>query len=616
MSIGKRLARERDEMCRELRRLHESTLELHDKMIMEIQVLKKDTIGDDSESVIEACNGLHEKWQQNTRQWFSSNLAEAEHKLWIADESWRKSRSHNVSQVQNDAAYAQRNLRDRIDEIKGRSLALPSSSGSVAALASSEEEDLDVSHDYEDLDKNDATTSSGSVSLPIVTSTPGQSGINQSGGAMQRRINANIAQRKKLATPSPSQHPGESRTSLDESLYSSLSNDVYTKIGSPKQHQSLVESGTASVIEVIEPTASEEEEFKKAIQGMNWSASAAGDSNKASPITIFPRDDELRASILTNTSTISNSNHHARPVQVRSPTTSSSKTSSLRSRNSRYSSNGELSPTKRLLEMGIITDNLEDDDTIPDVDKSKSNNKAASFLQKIAKKTSTKLKKRSSPAPPFVYENVNNDQDQGDRRSLTSSQGHNGQVAEEHILPDSFDDDLILNGESNNNINPDNESTKRMSGVGSSGGGVTSSTSITLRANKSSVSPASRKSASSSTSKGSAGSEDSGIGIPVKSNAALIQQEIQIQQHQPPVEANFRLGKIEEASSVASSSTSNHHHKLVNGNGNHGMVKPIKVKKSRENKAWYDVPSDDNTEAPEADSLASIISHRGSSDED
>ena len=44
-----------------------------------------------------------------------------------------------------------------------------------------------------------------------------------------------------------------------------------------------------------------------------------------------------------------------------------------------------------------------------------------------------------------------------------------------------------------------------------------------------------------------------------------------------------------------------------------------KSKKIREfgtSKAWYDVPSDDDTEAPEADSLASIISHRGSSDEE
>ena len=44
MNLSKRLAKERDEMGRELRRLHENTLDLHDKMIMQIQVLKTDTI--------------------------------------------------------------------------------------------------------------------------------------------------------------------------------------------------------------------------------------------------------------------------------------------------------------------------------------------------------------------------------------------------------------------------------------------------------------------------------------------------------------------------------------------------------------------------------------------
>ena len=42
MSIAKKLTKERDEMCRELRRLHDSTIELHDNMIMELQVLKEE----------------------------------------------------------------------------------------------------------------------------------------------------------------------------------------------------------------------------------------------------------------------------------------------------------------------------------------------------------------------------------------------------------------------------------------------------------------------------------------------------------------------------------------------------------------------------------------------
>lgn len=42
MSIAKKLAKERDEMCRELKRLHDSTMELHDNLIMELQVLKEE----------------------------------------------------------------------------------------------------------------------------------------------------------------------------------------------------------------------------------------------------------------------------------------------------------------------------------------------------------------------------------------------------------------------------------------------------------------------------------------------------------------------------------------------------------------------------------------------
>lgn len=90
---------------------------------------------------------------------------------------------------------------------------------------------------------------------------------------------------------------------------------------------------------------------------------------------------------------------------------------------------------------------------------------------------------------------------------------------------------------------------------------------------KSSVSPSSRKSASSHTSKGS---EDSGIGIPVNKT---------------------NTNNVEE----------------------HNVPKKVPKKRETSNnmsKAWYDVPSDDDTEAPEADSLASIISHRGSSDEE
>ena len=37
--MSKKLAKEREEMCRDLSRLHESMIELHDQMIMEMQVM-------------------------------------------------------------------------------------------------------------------------------------------------------------------------------------------------------------------------------------------------------------------------------------------------------------------------------------------------------------------------------------------------------------------------------------------------------------------------------------------------------------------------------------------------------------------------------------------------
>ena len=82
-----------------------------------------------------------------------------------------------------------------------------------------------------------------------------------------------------------------------------------------------VESGTASVIEVIEPTAAEEEEFKQAFKEMNWLGS-------------FPRDNAMRSSVITTASAspMMTSRHHARPVQVRSPTLSKTSRDSYGSR--------------------------------------------------------------------------------------------------------------------------------------------------------------------------------------------------------------------------------------------------------------------------------------------
>ena len=76
LSVSKKLTKEREEMCRELGRLHESMIELHDKMIMEMQVqdifediLKKtvDAFVDVSGSSTRKCHSA-KKWTEARRQ--------------------------------------------------------------------------------------------------------------------------------------------------------------------------------------------------------------------------------------------------------------------------------------------------------------------------------------------------------------------------------------------------------------------------------------------------------------------------------------------------------------------------------------------------------------------
>ena len=259
------------------------------------------------------------------------------------------------------------------------------------------------------------------------------------------------------------------------------------------------------------------------------------------------------------------SRHHARPVQVRSPTLSKTSRDSYGS--GRYSSNGELSPTKRLLEMGIHTSSIDHNAVQGDLATSASvtgngNNHIEDKTE--SRSSSIRSNKKLSPNIIQMYANIQDHDEVQHHNHHHHHLGHHGEgVVEEHVLPDNFDDEEHPGG----------------------GSGVVEP--------KSSVSPASRKSASSHTSKGS---EDSGISIPVKTNATInTNNNVSMVHH--TMEPKFKLG--EEANNI---------------------ITKNKSKKIRENssmsKAWYDVPSDDDTEAPEADSLASIISHRGSSDEE
>ena len=139
-----------------------------------------------------------------------------------------------------------------------------------------------------------------------------------------------------------------------------------------------------------------------------------------------------------------------------------------------------------------------------------------------------------------------------------------GEQAEEHILPDSFDEVSQIHH------------TEKNGGNGNE---------------KSSVSPSSRKSASSHASRGS---QDSGIGIPINKTGT---GNVIATNH-----GNVRSPTGNTVVMQVGVASTSHAHS--------------NKRTADFSKAWYDVPSDDETEAPEADSLASIISHRGSSDDE
>ena len=206
-------------------------------------------------STIDACTSLHEKWQQHHRTWFSSNLAESENKLVLAEENWRRSRlitnygtSVSINGQSLDKSYPQRNLRDLMEELRSSSShgknkpKSPQSQSdyTTADLMGSSESDLNDNEDEDEANHNQPPVPSyRNQDHPKTRQEPSINQRNQS-------TRSHIAQRKKLPTPSPTsqvlgvstnRHRTDSKSSLDDSVYSSLSNDVYSKINVPTQHQ-------------------------------------------------------------------------------------------------------------------------------------------------------------------------------------------------------------------------------------------------------------------------------------------------------------------------------------------------------------------------------------------
>lgn len=433
-----------------------------------------------------------------------------------------------------------------------------------------------------------------------------------------------------------------------------------------KEYALISESGTASVIEVIEPTSSEEEEFRKSMQEMNlsWARGIANNSNS----------NNNRSSV---TAALTNSS----PSRSKPPSPSR-----------RAYANGDVSPTKRLLEMGISPRTLRDEGNddlvevdqnglrsgpsslgnvmnrspnlglIPDSEEEEEGSseksggkKTGGFFQKIAAKT--KWKKRGIRKEPAGKEA---DEESNKSEELTK--------AEEHVLPDSFEDDHILNSNTgdelegghtltisltDNNKDPGNNNHINNSKIldfrrlSADGGSMSMDSGSSSQNNRKSLSPSSRKSlfGSKTTMLTEAvsvtTSEDSGIVLqrPHSSASRPDSRPNSASSRMPPAANDpepssplqngqdyFKLGKIEEVSVSSTSRCSSAVQENMNSSSLmadrkslNNVVNPLSLlrKKSLECKAWYDVPSDEDREIVDEEvSLASIISTRASSEEE
>lgn len=62
------------------------------------------------DATIEQCDSLHERWQHHQKQYFSSSLADLEHRILLAEDSLKKHKSQpHLAEVEQ--SYAHRNLR-------------------------------------------------------------------------------------------------------------------------------------------------------------------------------------------------------------------------------------------------------------------------------------------------------------------------------------------------------------------------------------------------------------------------------------------------------------------------------------------------------------------------
>lgn len=550
--------------------------------------------------------------------------------------------------------YPNRTCRDRIEEIRAESGQLP-----TTALPSN----TDSEHD-EETDQDEAAE-------------------NNVEAQEMRRLRQSIAQRKKLATPSPPNNvtngaPGgrhrrtASSGSIEDGVYSTLSNEMYSKVASPggsvhitapmaqqtaeaaltanrpdkrRSREELKqrlrelaltsETGSASVIEVIEPTSSEEDEFRRSVwheMNVKWAAGGAA-AAAAGPMAL--------AEDHRGVATVPRRRKEAAAMSKRAVSVSAGGV--------------ELSPTKRLLEMGISPSTLEDLRTAEENDGGRQlpTPRARTMLHLPAATSADDAHDDDKKSSGFFKKIANWNKKRGERKEPAGREG-NDQVdggdpdadgmgtAEEHVLPDSFEDVAASPSEEGSKGTPKvdfilhSAATAKPGGTAGAIGSATEGSRSSSSSGNKSLSPQSRKSLNGS--KSTMVSEDSGI---------FVSKTLSDMQGTASLILPNGLGKIEE------SSRSNRVTGLSNGgtepgtgrvqravlrmnnnthNHNNFDVNPVTLlrKKSLESKAWYDVPSDEERAGggsggvgeqevdDEADeSLASIISTgRPSSDED
>jgi hypothetical protein len=287
-------------------------------------------------------------------------------------------------------------------------------------------------------------------------------------------------------------------------------------------------------------------------------------------------------------------------------------------------------------------------------------------LQKIGLKAS-KWQIKKSPTPTRRNENV--DKNDLGCSPLVYANLQSGEI-EEHVLPDSFDDENFFDSTNVNDAAANDDASAEMkvdinairrkfenTGIGN-GNDANGGNDVTNRCSSSSLSPSSRKSmlnpgssyrssttsavsANSASANSVAASEDSGIVVTQPRSSSSTSgkpgaPEIEVSPSSPTFFNNNNnetklknvttsdyvikphLGKIDESPAASSRCSSSNGLGVKTTESVRNKSRPGAPVRRRDSsqKAWYDVPSDEDHEAPEADSLASIISNRSSSEED